>query len=56
MKLKDMIVSAVIKQGILYEGRDVEIPIEIPVESEGKEKIIKIQLKAAHMTLRLDKD
>lgn len=63
MKLTDMIVSAIIKKGILFEARNVDTTIDIPVDAEmgsGKTaeilKGIKIHIKAEHMTIRIDKD
>jgi hypothetical protein len=55
MKLTDMIISAIIKKGIVYEARCVDTTIAIPMEHEGEERIIQIQFKAEHMTLKLDK-
>lgn len=54
MKLTDMFISAVIKKGILYEARNCDLDFEIPME--GKEGTIKINFKAEHMTLRVEKD
>lgn len=55
MKLKDMLVSAVIKKGILYEARKVDATVEIPMEHEGKTQVIKIQFKAEEVSLRFEK-
>ena len=56
MKLTDMIISAIVKNGILYEARNVETDFQIPIVVEGQEKTIKVQFKAENMTLRIDKD
>jgi len=55
MKLADMIVSAIIKRGIFYEARNVDTIFDIPVQNEGTEQIIKIQFKAEHMSIKVDK-
>ena len=60
MKITNMIISAVIKKGILYEARNCDVEFDIPQEQEGdskepKEKI-KVHFKAEHMTLRIEKE
>ena len=56
MNLMSMIVSAIIKKGILYEARNCDIECDIPIAaSEGTENNIKVHLKIEHMTLRFDK-
>ena len=52
MKIMDMIISAILKKGILYEARNVNV--EIPIENQ--EQKIKINIKCEHMTLRIEKD
>ena len=32
MKITDMLISAIIKKGVLYEARNVDIDFEIPIE------------------------
>ena len=58
MTFTDMIISAIIKKGILYEARNVDAEFTLPREStDGNPKeSIKVHLKAEHMTLRLEKD
>jgi len=53
MKIMDMIISAILKKGILYEARNVNV--EIPMVIENQEQI-KINIKCEHMTLRIEKD
>ena len=50
MKLTDMIVSALLKKGVMWEARAIEASIEIP----GLEKaaIIKIE----NMSIKFEKD
>ena len=49
--IKEMILSAIIKKGILYEGRNCDINIDIPSDNET----IKINFKADNMSLRIEK-
>jgi len=60
MKLTDMIVSAIIKRGILYEARNVDMEFKIPPTKQehidGQIEGIKIHFKAEHMTLKIEKD
>lgn len=50
MKLTDMIVSAIIKRGIVWEARNFETSIQIP-----DSKIV-VNIKAEHMTVKVEKD
>ncbi len=54
MKITDMIISAILKKGILYEARNVDTDVEIPIEIENQK--IKINIKCEHMTLRIEKN
>lgn len=61
LKLSDMLISAIIKKGILYEGRNCEMEFDVPttnfgVNEEIKENVVRIRLKAEHMTIRIEKD
>lgn len=56
MKITDMIVSAIVKKGILYEARNVDTDVEIPMVIENQERTIRINIKCEHMTLRIEKD
>ena len=51
MKITDMIISMILKKGILYEARNVDTDVEIPIENQK----IKINIKCEHMTLRIEK-
>jgi len=51
MKITDMVISAILKKGILYEARNVDTDVEIPIENQ--ERKIKINIKCEHMTLSL---
>jgi hypothetical protein len=61
MKITDMLISAILKKGILYEARNADMEFEVPIMQEdaegGKtENTIKISFKAEHMTLKIDKE
>lgn len=51
LNIKEMILSAIIKKGIVYEGRNCDINIDIPNGNET----IKINFKADNMSLRIEK-
>ena len=42
MKITDMMISALLKKGILYEARNVDTDVEIPMIVENQEHKIKI--------------
>jgi DUF917 family protein len=61
MKITDMVISAIIKRGVLYEARNVETEFRIPttylgINEETKENEIKIIFKTEYMSLRIEKD
>ncbi len=56
MKITDMIISAILKKGILYEARNVDTDAEIPMIIEGQERKIKVNIIFEHMTLKIEKD
>lgn len=57
MKLTDMLISAIVKKGVLYEARNTDVEFEVPVKNEdGASSEIRIKFKAEHMTLRIEKD
>ena len=51
LNIKDMILSAIIKKGILYEATKCDINIDIP----NGDQTIKINFKADNMSLRIEK-
>lgn len=62
MKLTDMLISAIIKKGILYEARNVDMEISVPMsaistvgETTPVINEIRVYFKAEHMTLRIEK-
>jgi hypothetical protein len=56
MKISEMIFSAIIKKGILYEARNVNIDVDIPIANKEETDFIMVNFKAEHMTIRIDKE
>lgn len=56
MKITDIIISSIIKKGILYEARNVDTIIDIPFTIDSQEKNIRVNIKCEHMTLKVEKD
>ena len=56
MSITDMIISAVLKKGVLYEARNVDADVEVPVVIDNLEHRIKVNIKCEHMTLRVNKE
>ena len=50
MKITDMIISAIVKKGIVWETRNFEADVPVP-----DSKIV-VRIKAEHMTVRVEKD
>lgn len=55
MKITDMFISAILKKGVLYEARNVDTDVEVPMIIENQERKIKINIKCEHMTLKFEK-
>jgi hypothetical protein len=51
LNIKEMILSAIIKKGILYEARNCDINVDVPSGND----VIKINFKADNMSLRIEK-
>lgn len=61
MKITDMIISAIIKKGVLYEAKNCDVEFDVPNSQIGPhgetiENKIKIKFKADHMSLRIEKE
>jgi hypothetical protein len=61
MKITDALVSYILKKGIVYEGRNVDVDFEVPImmttdEGTKKETKLKINFKSEHVTLKVDKE
>jgi len=61
MKITDMLISGLIRRGILYEARNCDMEFDIPtsqtnVDGEPFGGKIKVKVKVEHMTLRIEKD
>jgi len=52
MKLSDILISAIVKKGILYEARNCDIDFDIPSATDK----IKVHFKAEHMSIRIEKE
>lgn len=50
-----MLISAVIKKGIIYEARKVDTDVEIPIVIDNQERTVKINIKCEHMTLKIER-
>ena len=55
MKLVDLLISAALKKGILYEACNVDVTLNVPIDSDGTKEKIEVIFKCDHMTLKLDK-
>ena len=56
MKISDMIISAIIKKGLLYEARNVDIDVDVPMANQEGTEFIRVNFKAEHMSIRIDKE
>lgn len=56
MSIKDMIISAVMKKGVLFEARDYEMEFEIPNQEGTTDKMMKIKVKASHVKVTVEKE
>ena len=56
MKIMDMIISVILKKGVLYEAKNIDTNIDIPIVIENQEHKIKINIKCEHMLLRIEKE
>lgn len=56
MKITDMVISFILKKGILYEARNVDTDVEIPMVIENDREKIKINIKCEHIILRVEKE
>jgi hypothetical protein len=59
-KITNMILTAILRRGILYEARNVNMDFDVPIDSlcEGggdKQKTMRINMKCDNMTLRIEK-
>ena len=63
MKLTEMLISAIVKKGILYEARNVDTTFTMPIrvhDDTGSPldvlKQVTVNFKAEHMSLRVEKE
>ena len=57
-KITDMIISGILKKGILYEAKNCDVDFDIPMKGENGEpdNKIKIKFKCDNMSLRIEKE
>lgn len=56
MNLTEVLITAILKKGLLYESKNVDTNVDIPITLNNKETNIKINIKCDNMVLRIDKD
>lgn len=59
MKITDMIISAILKKGILYEAANMNVDVCVPIDlpnNEGKETEVRIYIQADNVKLRIEKE
>lgn len=57
MKITDMIISAILKRGIVYEARNVDTMFTLPTTTKsGEDTVASINLKIDHMTLKVERE
>jgi hypothetical protein len=59
-KMTNMILTAILRRGILYEAKNVNVDFEVPVEAlegdgKSKQENMLIHFKADNMTLQIEK-
>ena len=52
-KITDMIISAIIKKGVLGEARNVDVEFDIPGDQPSAAN--RIHLKVDHLSVKMDK-
>lgn len=58
MKITEMLISAILKKGILYEANNMEMDVVIPMKlpTEMQEVEVRVYIKAENMKLRIEKE
>lgn len=51
MKIADMVISAILRRGIVYDSKNTDISVNVP---NGPE-VIKVNIKAEHMKISIEK-
>ena len=59
-KIKEMILKAILKKGLLYSSDDVDIELEVPMstikpEYRNSDDQVKIRIKAENVTIKIEK-
>lgn len=55
MKISDLIITALIKKGMLYEARNMDVDVDIPF-GENNGDTIKVNIKCDHMSVKIEKN
>ena len=56
MKITDMIITAIVKRGFVYDAKNFETDIEIPIVTNELEKTVKVNIRCENMTIRIEKE
>ena len=61
MKLTDLIISGIIKKGVLYEARNCDMEFDIPCpvtddNGENQQSRMIVKFKAEHMKVSIEKE
>ena len=61
MKLTDLIISGIIKKGVLYEARNCDMEFDIPYpvtddNGENQQSRMIVKFKAEHMKVSIEKE
>lgn len=51
LDIKGMVLSAILKKGVLYDANKVDIDVDVPFG----DKMVKINIKADNMKLKIEK-
>ncbi len=58
MKISDVILTAIVKKGFLYDAKNVDMEFQIPmsaiIDGEDVSNVV-IKFKADHMSLKIEK-
>lgn len=55
MKITDVIITALIKKGMLYEARNMDVDVNIPFGEDNGETIY-VNIRCDHMSVKIEKN
>jgi len=60
MNITEMIISAIVKKGVISEGRNLNADFNIPMSKVGPdgeivEKMVTVKVNVEHITIRLER-